>query len=68
MMRNREQIQFKAGESIYEEGKSSLHFYMVGRGVVKAHKFDSRGKEMITELYKEDDFFGNLSFNKNSAI
>jgi CRP-like cAMP-binding protein len=67
MMRNREQIQFKAGESIYEEGKSSLHFYMVGRGVVKAHKFDSRGKEMITELYKEDDFFGNLSFNKNSA-
>lgn len=67
MMRNREQIQFEAGESIYEEGKSSLHFYMVGRGVVKAHKFDSRGKEMITELYKEDDFFGNLSFNKNSA-
>ncbi|WP_037319016.1 response regulator [Salegentibacter sp. Hel_I_6] len=67
MMRNREQVNFKAGENIYEEGKSSLHFYMVERGVVKAHKFDSRGKEMITELYKEDDFFGNLSFNKNSA-
>jgi CheY-like chemotaxis protein/CRP-like cAMP-binding protein len=67
MMRNREQINFKAGENIYAEGKSSLHFYMVERGVVKAHKFDSRGKEMITELYKEGDFFGNLSFNKNSA-
>ena len=67
MMRNREQISFKAGENIYEEGKSSLHFYMVERGVVKAHKYDSRGKEMITELYKEGDFFGNLSFNKNSA-
>lgn len=67
MMRNREQVNFKAGENIYEEGKSSLHFYMVERGVIKAHKFDSRGKEMITELYKEGDFFGNLSFNKNSA-
>ncbi len=67
MMKNRQQMSFKAGENIYEEGKSSLHFYMVERGVVKAHKFDSRGKEMITELYKEDDFFGNLSFNKNSA-
>jgi CRP-like cAMP-binding protein len=66
-MRNREQINFKAGEKIYAEGKSSLHFYMVERGVVKAHKFDSRGKEMITELYKEGDFFGNLSFNKNST-
>lgn len=67
MMRNRKQINFKAAENIYEEGKSSLHFYMVERGVVKAHKYDSRGKEMITELYKEGDFFGNLSFNKNSA-
>ncbi|MBZ9728096.1 response regulator [Salegentibacter sp. JZCK2] len=67
MMRSREQMSFKAGENIYEEGKSSLHFYMVERGVVKAHKFDSRGKEMITELYKEGDFFGNLSFNKNTA-
>jgi CheY-like chemotaxis protein len=67
MMRSREQVKYKAGDPVYEEGKSSVHFYMIERGVVKAHKFDSRGKEMITELYKEGDFFGNLSFNKNSA-
>lgn len=67
MMREREEVHFKAGENIYEEGKSSVHFYMVERGVVKAHKYDSRGKEMITELYKEGDFFGDLSFSKNSA-
>lgn len=67
MMRQRERVQHKAGDVIYEEGKSSLHFYMVERGVIKAHKFDSRGKEMITEIYKEGDFFGNLSFNKSSA-
>lgn len=67
MMRQRERVKHKAGDVIYEEGKSSLHFYMVERGVIKAHKFDSRGKEMITEIYKEDDFFGNLSFNKSSV-
>lgn len=67
MMRQRERVKYKAGDIIYEEGKSSLHFYMVERGVIKAHKFDSRGKEMITEIYKEGDFFGNLSFNKSSA-
>lgn len=67
MMKNGERQTFKAGENVYEEGKTSVNFYMVDRGVVKAHKFDSRGKEIITELYKEGDFFGNLSFNKNSA-
>ena len=67
MMRQRERVKYKAGDVVYEEGKSSLHFFMVERGVIKAHKFDSRGKEMITEIYKEGDFFGNLSFNKNSA-
>lgn len=67
MMKKGERQTYKAGENVYEEGKTSVNFYMVDRGVVKAHKFDSRGKEIITELYKEDDFFGNLSFNRNSA-
>ncbi len=67
MMKNGQRLSFKAGENIYEEGKTSVNFYMVERGVVKAHKFDERGKEIITQLYKEDDFFGNLSFNKTSA-
>ncbi len=67
MMKNGQHLSFKAGENIYEEGKTSVNFYLVERGVVKAHKFDERGKEIITQLYKEEDFFGNLSFNKTSA-
>jgi CRP-like cAMP-binding protein len=27
---------------------------------------DSQGKELITELFKDDDFFGNISLNKAS--
>lgn len=50
---------FEKGETIYEKGKPSNFFYLVHRGVVKAHRMDSHGKELITEIYKKDDFFGN---------
>ncbi|WP_373057796.1 response regulator [Zunongwangia sp. H14] len=63
IMGNYELLEFKKGENIYEPGKQSNYFYLVNRGVVKAHRMDSQGKELITELFKEDDFFGNMSFN-----
>lgn len=50
---------FKKGETIYEKDKHANYFYLVKRGIVKAHRLDNQGKELITELYKEDDFFGN---------
>src|SRR5690606_5143036 len=58
---------YKAGETIYEEGKQSNYFFLVDRGVVKNHRMDEHGKELITSIYKEGDFFGNTSFNKNTA-
>ncbi len=58
---------FQAGDTIYEAGKQSNFFYLIKRGVVKAHRVDSRGKELITELYKEDDFFGNAAFNNGES-
>lgn len=63
-MKNYERQDYKAGETIYEEGKQGLYFYMLDRGVVKSHKMDQYGKELITSLYKEGDFFGNTSFSK----
>lgn len=58
---------FKGGETIYEEGKQSNHFFFVDKGVVKSHRMDEYGKELITSIYKEGDFFGNTSFNKPNA-
>ncbi len=58
---------FQAGDTIYEAGKQSNFFYLIKRGVIKAHRIDSRGKELITELYKEDDFFGNAAFNSGES-
>lgn len=63
-VKNYEMQTFKAGETIYEEGKQGLFFFFVDRGVVKSHKMDQYGKELITSLYKEGDFFGNTSFGK----
>lgn len=62
-----EQQTFKGGETIYEEGKQSNHFFFVDKGVVKAHRMDEYGKELITSLYKEGDFFGHTSFSKTHA-
>lgn len=63
-LKNYDRLDFKAGGTIYEEGKQGFHFYFIDRGVVKSHKMDQYGKELITAIYKEGDFFGNTSFNK----
>ncbi len=62
-----EEQNYKTGEIIYEEGKQSNHFFFVDRGVVKSHRMDQYGKELITSIYKEGDFFGNTSFKKAMA-
>ncbi|MCB7481553.1 response regulator [Christiangramia sediminis] len=66
---SQEELQFfKKGEAIYEKGKHANFFYLVKRGVVKAHRMDNQGKELITELYKEDDFFGNHTNNSQGSF
>lgn len=64
--KNYELQSYKSGESIYEEGKQSNHFFFIDRGVVKSHRMDQYGKELITSIYKEGDFFGNTAFGKNA--
>ena len=36
----------------------STTFYLVLKGIVKTHKLDSNGKELIMGIYRADDFFG----------
>ena len=62
-----ELLYFKKGDTIYEKGKHSNFFYLIKRGVIKAHRMDNQGKELITELYKEDDFFGNHATDPHSS-
>ena len=57
---------YKANESVYEEGKRANYIYLIDKGVVKNFRMDEYGKELITGLHKEGDFFGYVSFADNS--
>lgn len=62
---NGEEQVFQTGENIYREGRYSNTVYLVLKGIVKTHKLDEMGKELITGIYKPDDFFGFSSFSKD---
>lgn len=56
---------YKRGETVYEKGDHSNNIYLILKGVVKTHIMDANGKELITALYKPDDFLGFTSFVDN---
>ncbi|MEW7289992.1 response regulator [Aquimarina sp. 2304DJ70-9] len=58
--------EYQKGELIYKEGEHSNKVYLILKGVVKTHKMDESGKELITALYKADDFLGFTSFVDNT--
>lgn len=60
-----ETINYKKGETIYHKGSPSNRVYLILRGLVKTHGLDLSGKELITGLYKPDDFLGFTSFEDN---
>ena len=62
---NVEEYSFNPGEIIYHEGDNSNFVYLINKGVVKTYKIDEQGKELITALHKDDDFFGITSFLQN---
>ncbi len=62
---NGEAFSFKTGETIYKEGDHSNMMFLIHKGVVKCHKLEEQGKELITTLHNEDELFGYTSFTQN---
>ena len=58
-------FEFSLGDTIYREGDNSNTVYLVLTGVVKTHKLDEQGKELITGIHRPDDFFGLTNFTRN---
>lgn len=56
---------FEKGEEVFREGVRSNTIYLLLKGVVKCYKMDEDGKELITGLYRADDFLGFTSFVDN---
>jgi len=57
----RELRSYKKKDDIYKEGGYPKGIYFVSKGKVKIAQTSDSGKELITELHNEGDFFGYLS-------
>ncbi len=52
---------YKKKEIIYQDGHYPRGLYFISKGKVKTYKKNEDGKEFITELYNEGDFFGYMA-------
>jgi len=57
----RELRNYKKKEDVYKEGGYPKGIYFIAKGKVKTYQTNEFGKELITELHNEGDFFGYLS-------
>lgn len=57
---------FKKKADIFMEGDMPNHLYYIKSGSVKTYKTNLDGKELITNLYKTNDFFGIESLLENA--
>ncbi len=56
---------YKKKDDIYKEGNYPKGIYFISKGKVKTYQTSELGKELITELHKEGDFFGYISLLQN---
>jgi len=61
----KEEIEYKQGNTIYCEGNVSNHIYYILQGEVKTFKVNQDGKELITEIFMNNSFFGFTSLLNN---
>ena len=52
---------YKKKDDIYKEGSYPKGIYFINKGKVKIYQTSDSGKELITELLSEGDFFGYLA-------
>jgi len=49
---------YKKGQNIYKLGGIQRYLYYIKSGKVKTYKAHQDGKDLVTDLYGDDDFFG----------
>ncbi|MBI9042320.1 response regulator [Lutibacter sp.] len=58
-------FKYKTGETIYCQGNQSNHIFFIKKGYVKTFKINELGKEFITGIYSDNEYFGYASFVKH---
>lgn len=67
LSQNREERAFHKKMKIFEEGQWSNWLYFVKSGKVKCFKTNELGKELITHIYTQGEFFGYLPLIQESV-
>ncbi|MFP5041495.1 response regulator [Parasediminibacterium sp. JCM 36343] len=62
----RELKSYRKKDDIYKEGSYPRGVYFIEKGKVKTGRQNDNGKELITGLYKEGEFFGYLALLEDS--
>lgn len=57
---------YKKKEVIFHVGDKPHYIYFLNKGSVKTYKTHDDGKDFITNVYKEGDFFGHVPIFENS--
>ncbi len=65
LFKNKKNKVFRAKNFIYLQYGSPVYLYYIKKGQVKTFKTNEDGKELITGLYKENEFFGYHSLLKD---
>ncbi len=56
---------YKKKEIIFHSGDTPHYLYFLNKGKIKVYKTNDDGKEYITNVYKDGDFFGHLALLEN---
>ncbi|WP_372918604.1 response regulator, partial [Salegentibacter sp.] len=64
--RTGESLEIEKNAEVYREAKNANYIYLIKYGLIKTHRMDEYGKELITGLYKNSDIFGAYYFMDTS--
>src|SRR5690606_37394575 len=60
-------IKFNKNELFYSEGEKASYTFLLEEGVVKVHKMDDWGKEIIVDIFIKGDFLGIAYFSTSTC-
>jgi CRP/FNR family transcriptional regulator, cyclic AMP receptor protein len=66
-------MEYRKGEIIYNDHQPCSNLYLVISGTVKIHRISDRGNQVLVDLYRPDEFFGeaalvSLSHTSEQAV
>lgn len=67
LSKNRSVSKYKKKEVIFHSGDTPHYLYFLSKGSLKTYKTHDDGKEFITNIYKQGDFFGHTPLFENKT-